>query len=128
MNSATYMRPLPSNRITAGLTISGSASTSSMRYPGGSRKVEASSFGVRGLTGGLGEKSAPALDVEDNVPPPGAGACGAAGAAGPAEFCSALGAAEKVRAMVASRAAPATNCNRFHIRRLVARGWRDGQE
>ena len=33
-------------------------------------KVFASSSGVPALTGGLGEKSAPACDVDDNVPAP----------------------------------------------------------
>jgi hypothetical protein len=69
MNSATYIRPLPSNLITAGLMTSGSATTSSMRYPGGRMNALACSSGVRALIGGLGEKSAPAFDVDDSVPP-----------------------------------------------------------
>jgi hypothetical protein len=52
------------------------------------------------LTGGLGEKSAPAFDVDDSVPPVGGGACGVGGAAVGA-FCSAIGEAGKVITSVA---------------------------
>src|SRR5262245_61328883 len=122
MNSATYMRPLPSKRMTAGLITCGSATTSSMRYPGGSTKLLASSSGVRALIGGFGEKSAPALVVDERVPPVGAGADGVwpAGAAGGA-FCTAAVRVEKKTIKTVRSETPATNCNRFHISRLVTR-------
>src|SRR5262245_44236639 len=127
MSSATYMRPLPSNRITAELMTCGSATTSSMRYPGGRTKVLPSSSGIRGLTGGFGEKSAPALVVDDSVPPVGGGAAGVwpAGAAG--GFCSATGPADKERVSIVRSATPANSCNRFHMSRLVTRGLELGQ-
>ena len=68
------------------------------------------------MIGGFGEKSAPALVVDDSVPPVGGGAAGVwPGAGGAGGFCSATVRVEKKTARMASSETPAKRCNRFHM-------------